>query len=98
MYENALIFNSIFKWCFFFFCIISFIFIPFICFSFCSFGKRNGGSVRRPSECFVIESSEMIVVSVKIFKFTYILIKCSYKSPVYLLIYVDQSILSMKMV
>lgn len=32
-------------------------------FLFYSFGKRNGGSVRRPSECFVIESSEMIVVS-----------------------------------
>lgn len=28
-----------------------------------SFGKRNGGSVRRPNECFVLETSEMIVVS-----------------------------------
>lgn len=28
-----------------------------------SFGKRNGGSVRRPNECFVLEASEMIVVS-----------------------------------
>ncbi|XP_055689936.1 rap guanine nucleotide exchange factor 2 isoform X2 [Lutzomyia longipalpis] len=27
-----------------------------------SFGKRNGGSCRRPSECFVLESSEMIVI------------------------------------
>ncbi|XP_063703406.1 rap guanine nucleotide exchange factor 2 isoform X3 [Culicoides brevitarsis] len=27
-----------------------------------SFGKRNGGSVRRPNECFVLETSEMIVI------------------------------------
>ncbi|XP_037926120.1 rap guanine nucleotide exchange factor 2 isoform X3 [Hermetia illucens] len=27
-----------------------------------SFGKRNGGSCRRPSECFVLETSEMIVI------------------------------------
>lgn len=37
-----------------------FFFLPY------SFGKRNGGSVRRPSECFVLESSEMIVVSVSL--------------------------------
>jgi len=30
---------------------------------FCSFGKRTGGSARRPNECFVLEPSEMIVVS-----------------------------------
>lgn len=28
-----------------------------------SFGKRTGGSARRPNECFVLEPSEMIVVS-----------------------------------
>lgn len=27
-----------------------------------SFGKRNGGSARRPNECFVLENSEMIVI------------------------------------
>ncbi|XP_078039391.1 rap guanine nucleotide exchange factor 6 isoform X4 [Augochlora pura] len=27
-----------------------------------SFGKRTGGSARRPNECFVLESSEMIVI------------------------------------
>lgn len=33
-------------------------------FYFCySFGKRTGGSARRPNECFVLEPSEMIVVS-----------------------------------
>lgn len=35
------------------------------CFFDCcySFGKRTGGSARRPNECFVLEPSEMIVVS-----------------------------------
>nr|CAD7430195.1 unnamed protein product [Timema monikensis] len=33
-----------------------------VCLCFCfSFGKRTGGSARRPNECFVLEPSEMIV-------------------------------------
>nr|CAD7572379.1 unnamed protein product [Timema californicum] len=33
-----------------------------VCRSVCfSFGKRTGGSARRPNECFVLEPSEMIV-------------------------------------
>nr|CAD7455827.1 unnamed protein product [Timema tahoe] len=28
-----------------------------------SFGKRTGGSARRPNECFVLEPSEMIVLT-----------------------------------
>jgi hypothetical protein len=31
-----------------------------------SFGKRNGASTRRPNECFVLEPSEMLVVSCSI--------------------------------
>lgn len=33
------------------------------CYVYFSFGKRTGGSARRPNECFVLEPSEMIVVS-----------------------------------
>lgn len=56
--------KSTFEWFVFSNFVLSDEFILFVCFSF---GKRTGGSARRQNECFVLEPSEMIVVSTNFF-------------------------------
>lgn len=51
-----------------FFC-MNWMMINFTSFIYFSFGKRTGGSARRPNECFVLEPSEMIAVIRNLIKF-----------------------------